>query len=417
MALLALAVSFGACGEADMASGGVSNDVATGDTAVTDVATPDTTVFDTGPGDAAPADTTPVDTSDAREDEVAGALFGLKVDERYLVPGNIAEKREVAAAGDLVAWVEGEAGARAIVIWDLATPDVAPRSFAPATLTNPRALALSDAWVVYVDDRFGDPDVFAIDLVTGVERVVVRRQGAQEAPAILGSRVAWEDCSACASGDGVAGREPGRDVIERELPDGAEVVRGEAGVADRAPSYGLLADGRAALTWVSGRATLKLERVQAGVSASVDVSGSLRDDEEVARVALWDGLIAWRPSPLIVNPDSMIVNPDSMYPSDVFTTDPGDGATAALTVHAELSWRMSPALAPFSERLAWLQIAPGEPALGQVWMVTGGGTPALQAEAGGLSSFAMGRQAIVFSAPRADNDGLDDVHVLMVELP
>ncbi len=295
---------------------------ATSDTSIADAATPDT-AGETQGADTSTPDTTVSETaSDASADtrEVEAPLTGFKDDPTYLVPGNVAAKTDVAAAGDRVAWVEGGTNgseAPILVVWDVSTPAIGPRAFAPANLLHPRALALSDAYLVYVDDRYGDPDVFAIDLATGLEIAVVNRPGAQEAPAVFGSRVAWEDCTSCVTGDGVPGHEPLREVVERDLAGGDEVSLTSDGLPDRAPSYGLLADGRPALAWISGRTTLRMERLQAGVSATVDVQASLRADAQLGRVAIWDGLLAWRPSPLIVNPDSMIVNPDSMYPSDV----------------------------------------------------------------------------------------------------
>jgi len=411
---------FAACGDAgDLA--------ATSDTSVFDGTTVDTV------GDAQSSDTSTPETifdttpSDASEEtanevrEVEGPLTGLKDDPTYLVPGNVATKTDVSAAGDLVAWVESSGDdAPYLVVWNIATPDIGPRAFNPPNLAHPRALALSDAYLAYVDDRYGDPDVFAIDLANGREVVVVNRAGAQEAPAIYGSRVAWEDCSTCVTGDGIPGHEPRREVIERDLAGGAEIARSSDGVADRAPSYGLLADGRPALAWLSGRTTLRMERLEAGVSATLDMSPHIRIEQQLARVAVWNGRLAWRPNPLIVNPDSMIVNPDSMYPSDVFATDPSDGATVALTLHAELAARMDIAPLAFGPRLAWLQIPAGIPATGRIMLASspvGESAPAMVAEANGLTTFAMGRDFIVFSAPRVDNDGAEDVHVLRLALP
>jgi len=408
------------CGADDASTAGVNDTGFQDATATQDTSTPDSQTTDT-----TTSETASETASDAATDtrEVEAPLTGFKEDPTYLVPGNIAAKTDVVAAGDLVAWVEGSASATTtpiLVVWDVSTPSVGPRAFAPPTLLNPRALALSDAYLVYVDDRYGDPDIFAIDLTSGVEFSVVNRPGAQEAPAVLGSRVAWEDCTRCVTGDGVAGHEPNRELVERDLAGGGEIARTNDAVADRAPSYGLLADGRPALAWLSGRATLRLERLEAGVSATIDVDASLRVDQELGRVAIWKGLLAWRPSPLIVNPDSMIVNPDSMVPSDVFTSDPA-AATApavALTVHAEIAARMELGPQAFGPRLAWLEIPPGVPATGRVMLTTGGEEPpSTIAFATGMSTFAMGRDFVVFSAPRPDNDGKEDVHVLPLDLP
>jgi len=412
LAVLPLLSLLVACGDDEGATG-------VADTGISD-AILDTGVFDGFPSDTTSPDTTPPDTtpSDTSTDvrEVEAPLVGLKDDPTYLVPGNVAPRAEVAAAGDLIAWVEGTDAAPLLVVWDISTPDAAPRAFSPPNLTRPRALALSDAFLVYVDDRYGDPDVFAIELATGAELAVVTRAGAQDAPAVLGARVAWEDCSACVTGDGLPGHEPLREIALRDLGGGDERALTADATPDRAPGFGLLADGRPALAWISGRAALRVERLQAGLSATWDVLPSLLPDQEVARVALWEGGIAWRPSPLIVNPDSMIVNPDSMYPSDVFTTAIADGATTRLTTHAELAGGMDLAPSAFGPRLGWLEIPPGVPGTGRV-VLSSGGAPTTLAEAAGIVSFAMGRDFVVFTAPRADNDGEEDVHVLRLDLP
>lgn len=410
--LLPLLSAFAACGAGDDAAGVA--DTGASD-AIFDTGGFDVPPFDTSSPDTQVGDTTPSDSgTDVRE--VEAPLAGLKDDPTYLVPGNVAPRTDVAAAGDLVAWVEGTDAAPLIVVWDVSTPDLAPRAFSPPGLTRPRALALSDAYIVYVDDRYGDPDVFAIELATGAELAVVTRAGAQGSPAVLGARVAWEDCSACVTGDGLPGREPLREIALLDLGGGDERALTSDVTPDRAPSFGLVADGRPALAWIAGRATLRVERLQAGLSASHDVEAELLPDQEVARVALWDGVIAWRPSPLIVNPDSMIVNPDSMFPSDVFTTSVEGGDTLRLTTHAELVGRMDLAPAAFGSRLAWLEIPPGVPGTGRVMLSTGAATSTL-AEASGLVTFAMGRDFVVFTAPRADNDDQEDVHVLRLDLP
>ena len=392
-----------ACGAMGDQSAGVADTGAVFDAVALDTLRPDFGLDAPG-GD--------VTTADAVElPEIEGPLIGLKGDPTYLVPGNRAKKTEVAAAGELVAWVEATDAAPLLVVWNVSTPELAPRSFSPPNLSHPHALALSDAFLVYVDDRYGDPDVFAIALDTGAEEAVVTLPGSAEKPAIQGSRVAWEDCRTCVTGPEMAGHEALREIVERELASGGELFRTSDGVADRAPSYGLLADGRLALAWVSGRATLRLERIERGISATHEVETSLLATQEVARVAVWQGLIAWRPSPLIVNPDSMIVNPDSMYPSDVFTTAVADGRTARLTTHAEIAGAMRVAPLASGTRLGWLEIPPGVPGTGRV-RIAEGANPVTRAEVPGIVTFALGRSFVVFTAPRADNGDEEDVHVL-----
>ncbi len=410
-------LALAACGDDKLAS---SPDISTPDGIVSETSAetsnPDTSSSDAVQEVAAEtsSDTTPSD-ADARE--IEAPLTGLKNDPTYLVPGNVVRKTGVVAAGSIVAWVEHpDAEPPQLVVWDLATPAISPRAFQPTNLTRPRDLAVSDSHLVYVDDRYGDPDIFAVVLQTGVEIAVVTGQGAQEAPALLGTRVAWEDCSACVTGDGLPGNEPGREIIERDLATGVVRALTDDDVADRAPSYGMMIDGGAALTWVRGRATLHMAAVDGDVSATIDVAPSLRADQQLARTGLWDGVMVSRPSPLIVNPDSMIVNPDSMFPSDVLMTDPEAATTQPLTTHAEAVGGMDLGLDVAGDRLAWLESTPGDASASRIMIASGAG-PQVQAEATRVSWLGMGRDFVVFTAPRDDNDGEEDVHVMPLDLP
>jgi hypothetical protein len=423
---LALAASLGlasACGDDSSLAGTPDTSIAdtSSDTSVQDSITGDTsfptdtnvndTSFDTGPSDT---------TSDTRDPE--GPLNGLKEDPRFLVPGNRAAKSQIAAAGTLVAWVEdvpdGNDTIPALVVWNLVDPTVAPRVYAPPNLANPRSLVLGPGLLVYVDDRYGDPDLFAVDLERGTERAVVTRPGAQEHPALSGNRLAYEDCSSCVTGDAEVGREPARAVVVRALDSGLE-ERFDGLDADRRPTFGTL-DDRPVLAWISGRA-LALKRLDSvDPELTVDLGASLGAEAEVAAVAVWRDALAFRPNPLIVNPDSMIVNPDSMYPSDVFVAAL-DGSVTRLTTHAELAQGMDPALrvpglsGAADAALTWLESTPGDPALGRlrVWRSAASTVVELR----GLDAFAVGTSLLAFTAPRADNDGASDVHVLLGELP
>lgn len=207
-------------------------------------------VADTSPSDTtadASADTSSPDTSadvgpgDTREPpDTVAPLTGFKDDGRFIVPGQIAKKTWPAVAGSLVAWVEGTDAGPVLVVWDTQVLTNPPRVYLVQNLVNPRELTLSDAFLAYVDDRYGDPDVFALDLETGVERAVVTRPGAQEKPSIIGSRVAWEDCRDCVTGGGVPGRESQRQVVERDLAGGAERIVASGAGGAFAPRYGLL---------------------------------------------------------------------------------------------------------------------------------------------------------------------------------
>jgi hypothetical protein len=381
---------------------------ATNDTGAQDTTNPDT-------GDAA-ADTS-ADTADTREvGETVVPLFGLKADERFIVPGNVAAKTSPAVAGPLVAWVEANDEGPTLVVWDTRVITNPPRVYDVALLTNPRELSLSDAFLVYVDDRYGDPDVFAIDLETGVEQAVVAKPGAQERPSVLGSAVAWEDCRDCVTGADVAGREAARQVWQRDLSSGDEVQVSRSASGAFSPRYGLLADGRQALAWVEGRAAVSWVRLLAGASGRFDLSAFVAEDQEIAGLELVAGLMVWRPRPLIVNPDSMIVNPDSMWPSDVLSTQAESGETTALTVHAELSGRLTSHIDGLGERVVWLESEPGLPRLGRlVRRELGAGVSDTLFQLSDMNGVALGSDYAVVTAPRADNDGLSDLHLFPLD--
>ncbi|MBE7419209.1 MAG: hypothetical protein HS128_16000, partial [Ideonella sp.] len=407
-----------ACGDANDSvatndTGGISD--ALQDT-IGDVSA-DTTTPDTGPDSDTSADTRDPDTLE----ETVSPLFSLKSDDRFIVPGNIAEKTSPAVAGALVAWVETTDLGPSLVVWDTRDLNQAPRSYTVPNLTRPRQLALSDVYMVYVDDRYGDPDVFALDLETGLERPVVTKFGAQERPDILGTVVAWEDCRDCVSGAEVPGREAQRQVYSRDLASGDETQLTTSPDGAFSPRFGLLVDGRQALAWVEGRAALAYTRLLPGQSGRFDVSASIPTDQEVASLELVAGILAWRPRPLIVNPDSMIVNPDSMWPSDLFATQVDGGDTTALTLHAELSGRLANAgtartIDGLGDQLAWLESSPGDPRVGR-FMVRelGAGLNDQRFALPEISGMALGSEYAVVTAPRADNDGLSDLHLFPLD--
>lgn len=418
----ALPLWLAACGDAnDMTAGNDTGGIADVFPDTSGDASADTIPSDTSSPDVGPDTDTSADTRDPDTGEAVTPLFSLKGDDRFIVPGNIAEKTSPAVAGALVAWVESTGLGPTLVVWDTRDLDTAPRAYAVPNLTRPRQLALSDVYIVYVDDRYGDPDVFALDLETGVERPVVTKFGAQERPDILGTVVAWEDCRDCVGGLGVPGREAQRQVYSRDLAGGDEAALTTSAEGAFSPRFGLLVDGRQALAWIEGRATLAYTRLLPGQSGRFDVSASIAADQEVAGLDLTAGLIAWRPRPLIVNPDSMIVNPDSMWPSDVFTTRIDGGETLALTVHAELSETLASAgssrtIDGLGDRLAWLESNPGEPRVGR-FMVRdlGAGINDQRFALPDITGMALGSEYAVVTAPRSDNDDLSDLHLFPLD--
>ena len=379
-------------------------------TSGTDVVSPDTAVADTGPQDSA---------EDTRLAETSGPLITFKDDPTYLVPGNVARKANVTAFGSRVAWVETPSdGGPFFVVWDLARGDDGLRSYFVANLAHPRGLALSDARLVYVDDRYGDPDVFAVDLASGESQTVVALRGTQDQPTVLGARVAWADCRACVSGDDGRGWE-----IYTRDGDGAEVRVSDDDVADRSPSLGTL-DGEDVLAWVRGRAEARvvgLATLTGGagrddaIDLTIDLASEVRASELVGWLAVTPGALAFRTRPLIVNPDSMIVNPDSMYPSDVFVRDVA-GVTTRLTRHGELRAGQDGALHATGSRLAWLQSAPATiGATRDSVVVSDANVVTTTIELPSIETLGLGTGALVFSAPRADNGGLPDAWVLPLD--
>jgi hypothetical protein len=411
------------CGDQDMTSSrpDATADAVSPDTSITDTTTTPDVSSDVSSDTSLPDtshDTDDGGLSDTRLDtEVVAPLFGLKADERFIVPGNVASKTWPTMAGPLVAWVESTDAAPVLMVWDTRSPSTAPRAYVVPMLSDPRELALSDAFLAYVDDRYGDPDIFAIDLESGVERPVVTRPGAQEKPAIIGSRVAWEDCRQCLTGVGIPGREVARQVVERDLAGGGERSVSTSAAGAFSPRYGLLEDGRQALVWVEGRTTLVVERLEPGFDRRHDVVASLPANLEVASANLVAGLISWRPRPLIVNPDSMIVNPDSMWPSDLFVSSADTGDTTRVTTHAELGASLPIGIEGLGTTVAWLESPPGDATSGSFRRLDTSVsplTPDTLFTLAGTSGFALGNGFAVVTAPRADNDGLDDLHLFPI---
>ncbi len=311
------------------------------------------------------------------------------------MPADVAARTAVAVSGARVAWFERGRGGQAplLVWWDAAEPTSPPRPILVPNLVAPRDLVFGDAHLVYVDERYGDADLFAVALDDGAERALVTRPGEQQAPTIRGTVVAWEDCRGCVSGDDGAGRE----IYERDLAGGAEVRVTDDDVPDRGPAFGTLAGGEGALAWIAEDRRLRVR------GAGVDVA--LPAGQDVGAIALTGGVLAWRPRPLILNPDSMM-------PSDLMLTDVLSGATTAATFHAELRPGVQPAPAAAAGLVAWLESAAGAPATTRLRVIEADGlAPILSVAEQGIEAFAMSGTHVAFLAPRADNGGLVDVWI------
>ncbi len=343
----------------------------------------------------------PTEPDTANEPGASGGAFTqLKPEPGYLIPGNIVTRRAPTLRGALSAWIETEEDGSApqIVVWDLegvsaaATPiAAAPRAYVLPQLTNPRDLRLGDGYAVYVDDRFGDADIFALDLETGTERAVIATFGPQEEPTIDGTVVVWSDCRACVSGDGGQARE----LYRRDLAGGPEERLTDNARADRLPVWGTLADGSTALAWSVDGGTLRV------VSSNTDVSLTL--PKEPRALALSEGVVAWRPVPVVINPDSM-------YPSELWTTRVVTGATVLTYPHLELPPTASPQILGAAGAFAWLD---GEPGSGRPRLRVVGidGQTATTVTTLGMVDFALSDTHTAFVAPRADNDDLDDLWI------
>lgn len=326
-----------------------------------------------------------------------------KSDDGYLVPHGIALRSAVTMTGTRVAWVERDApGAPpTLVVWDvaLASEGAAPKTFAPPLLQNPSQLALGAKHLFYVDDRYGDADVFALVLATGAELAVSTHPGPQEGPTARGNRVAWQDCRFCFGGP------EGREIYQRDMSLGAageEERLTDDAVDDRDPAFGTLADGSDALSWVSEDTSL-LVRDSEGAIESFPVGAT------VAKQALSQGWLVYRASPAIINPDSMM-------PTPIRARATGTGEGVALAPNARVMGDLlGGSLGPVAEagRAAWIESPPGKPGVGLVVVADIATASEVQSlEVPAVVGVALSESHVAFVAPRADNDGQDDVWIL-----
>lgn len=312
-----------------------------------------------------------------------------------LVPIGVAERAGVVVRGQMAAWIERAAGGDTppqLVVMPLDS-DEGPRPLRIPYLSQPSQLALGDGWLFYVDDRYGDADVFAFELATGRDFPVATLPGAQSAPTASGATVAWQDCRACIGG----GRS---EIYRREAPDGAELRLTDDDVDDLGPRFGDLGAGVEALVWHRSDGGVRLR------SAALDTAYDL---EPVLGVALTDGILAYRPSPAVINPDSMI-------PSDVFSVTAATGQDVrALSVHSEQWGARLSAPQAAGGRVAWLEGLPGstDPAAQRLLVV---GVPLAEVQldraVDGGSDASLSDGYVAFIAPREDNEGLPDVWIL-----
>ncbi|MDP6943908.1 MAG: hypothetical protein QF464_07120 [Myxococcota bacterium] len=373
--------------------------------------TPDISAGDVG--DPGPEDA-PGDSAGPHEDADSGLM--IKADDTYLVPIGVGSRGQVAASTGTVAWVEREAPGEVphLVVWRVGSIEP-PRHLRIPNLSRPAQLALSSGWLVYVDNRYGDEDIFAVNLDTGLEQAVVTAVGPQVEPAVRGDVVVWRDCRHCVSGD-VSASDIYRVVLdsgepEQRLTDSTE--------EERRPALGTLADGSEAVVWIEGHERLRV--VSDGVSEAWDVGAF------VSTVGVTAGRLMWREQtgvinpdsmkPLVINPDSMmpvgVINPDSMIPTDVYGTNALTGDTEAVSVHAEIAPQMEGAVQASGGRVAWVE---ADPDLGLESRVVVADAESADVETvvevDGVWAPALSADLLVFVAPRDDNDDMNDVWVL-----
>ena len=327
----------------------------------------------------------------------------LKDDDTFLVPPGVALRRDVAIAAGRVAWVELDSpvGTPSLRLWDLSTLEP-PVTLELPYLVDPRSLALSDEWLVYVDGRYGDPDVFAVRLSDGVERTVAAVPGAQDQPAIRGGQVAWRDCRDCVPGLGDAAAEIYR--IDLDQPDADPIQVTEDDVEDRRPTWGTLVDGDVALAWIHGEDRLMVLPEGGEVS-------TLALDRPVLALALDSGHLAWRES-------ISIINPDSMMPVDVYGTNVLTGDTAPYSEHAEVAPGVDPQPSAAGGRVAWIESVPGELPLTRVRLADSVTAELEQTiELLSIQQAQVSDATLAIVAPRQDNGGQPDVLVLPLDAP
>ena len=336
------------------------------------------------------------------EDTGPDATVGLSEDTPWH-PAAGGSRALLALSAKRAAWVETDLASGKVALMTMAFDGHGPpMAIVLPPATSPRELSLGDDWLVYVDDRYGDEDIFAVDLSTGTAFEVARRPGVQRSPHVHGPWVVWEDCRLCPAGS-VANQE----IYLMHLPTQKEERMTTNDSADREPALGDFANGDLGIAWIEGYDHVRKRTLEG------DEDGFVAE-QTVGSVALVQGVLVWRPSATILNPDSMkpgILNPDSMLPSDVFLTQDSPPETTTLTVHAELLSSLDGSPSGGAGRVAWLEStdAPPEGSLHVANVMTKEITHTLAAEA--MSEVSLGDTLFGFIAPSDANNGENDVWI------
>lgn len=109
------------------------------------------------------------------------------------VTSDINPQYDPAVSDGKVAWTDynPSTGLSHISVYDI--PTATYTTLTVDTASNQNLADISGTTVVYTDSRHGNLDIFAFDLLTGIETPIVTDPANQLAPAIRGTRIAWED--------------------------------------------------------------------------------------------------------------------------------------------------------------------------------------------------------------------------------
>jgi hypothetical protein len=287
------------------------------------------------------------------------------------------------------AWIEtAEVGAPPqLFIWPLGT-DEDPIALHVPNLTHPHHLSLGDHWLFYVDDRYGDDDIFAVNLITGQDHAVATEPGLQGHPDARGSRVLWEDCRACLAG----GVTTGREIYTWDAVTNITARLTDDDVEDRAPRWGTTDNGTPVPIWITGERTLQTGGLEA---TQADVLGV----DTFAAVAMSQGMVTARESKGILNPDSMI-------PSDVWRVDLTTGDGDLISSHVEMAPGLPIDVQARGEHVAWMASDPSEPGVHTLVVATlSDGSNVLSEALVSPGGFALTDTHVGFTARDADGEG------------
>ena len=396
--VVTLSVTMLACADMAMSESAGSTNFTTLDQGLPNqdvgVALPDFGGNDTGlPRDAADFDQGPFPPPGLPRDAVFPAEL-LKDVPEYLVPAAVGAKAHLAISPTMAAWVNISPRGRELVTWEL-FGEAAPKTWTVPGLVNPRQLAVSQQWLVWVDVTH-DPtgDLFALNLQTGTSSLVVGVPGAQNKPALNGSVLVWQDCRACST----TTERPTPSIYRRDLNAlPVEEALVDDGLAHSLPVLGTLADESVAVAWLVGTSTIRVVGNEVDTSFPAQGSG-------VEGLALWQGTLAFRTQPAIINPDSMI-------PTDPWAIDVASGTQTLLATDQNLSAGLPSKVVVAGDGFAWLDQDPADPSDIRVVVVGADASPIGSFAAPVATEIVGGGGWIGLVAPLAVNADESDILV------